>query len=110
MLEVQVTDTVTINVDGELAQVPKGVNVIEAMRVVGKEKEIPHYCYHPKLSVVGNCRMCLVEVGNPMRDRQTGEAILDENGTRKLAGRQNLLLLVRPMSRKECMSEPIHLV
>ena len=46
MLEVQVTDTVTINVDGELAQVPKGVNVIEAMRVVGKEKEIPHYCYH----------------------------------------------------------------
>ena len=80
MLEVQVTDTVTINVDGELAQVPKGVNVIEAMRVVGKEKEIPHYCYHPKLSVVGNCRMCLVEVGNPMRDRQTGEAILDENG------------------------------
>ena len=45
MLEVQVTDTVTINVDGELAQVPKGVNVIEAMRVVGKEKEIPHYCY-----------------------------------------------------------------
>ena len=40
MLEVQVTDTLTINVDGELAQVPKGVNVIEAMRVVGKEKEI----------------------------------------------------------------------
>ena len=39
MLEVQVTDTVTINVDGELAQVPKGVNVIEAMRVVGKEKK-----------------------------------------------------------------------
>ena len=84
MLEVQVTDTVTINVDGELAQVPKGVNVIEAMRVVGKEKEIPHYCYHPKLSVVGNCRMCLVEVGNPMRDRQTGEAILDENGIQKI--------------------------
>jgi NADH-quinone oxidoreductase subunit G len=84
MLEIKVTDTVTINVDGELAQVPKGVNVIEAMRVVGKEKEIPHYCYHPKLSVVGNCRMCLVEVGNPMKDRQTGEAILEENGEPKI--------------------------
>lgn len=84
MLEIKVTDTVTINVDGELAQVPKGVNVIEAMRAVGKEKEIPHYCYHPKLSVVGNCRMCLVEVGNPMRDRQTGEAILEENGEPKI--------------------------
>ena len=84
MLEIDLTDTITITVDGQRAQVPKGVNVIEAMRVVGKEKAIPHYCYHPKLSVVGNCRMCLVEVGNPMRDRESGEPILDDSGEPKI--------------------------
>ena len=47
-------------------------------------KEIPHYCYHPKLSVAGNCRMCLVELGMPGRDRATGEAILNEDGTPKI--------------------------
>ncbi len=84
MLEVNITDTVTINVDGSLAQVPKGVNVIEAMRSVGKEKAIPHYCYHPKLSIVGNCRMCLVEVGNPLKDRESGNPILEDNGEPKI--------------------------
>ena len=38
----------------------------------------------PQLSVAGNCRMCLVEMGNPMRDRGTGEPILDENGVQKI--------------------------
>lgn len=46
--------------------------------------EVPHYCYHPKLSVVGNCRMCLVEMGMPLRNRETGEAELDENGKPKI--------------------------
>lgn len=40
--------------------VPAGTNMIEAARVAGVE--IPHYCYHPHLSVAGNCRMCLVDV------------------------------------------------
>ena len=80
MIQIELGERVTINVDGKEYSVPKGVNVIEAMNVIGKEKEVPHYCYHPKLSVVGNCRMCLVEVGNPMRNRETGEAVLDEEG------------------------------
>ena len=75
---------VTINIDGQDIDVPKGTNVIEAMKMVGKGKEVPHYCYHPKLSIAGNCRMCLVEMGMPMRDRGTGEAILDENGVQKI--------------------------
>ena len=29
--------------------------------------DVPHYCWHPKLPVVGNCRMCLVEFGTPDR-------------------------------------------
>jgi NADH-quinone oxidoreductase subunit G len=56
--------------------------MIEAAEIAGKE--IPHYCYHPKLSVSGNCRMCLVEMGTPMKDRQTGEPILDTDGRQKI--------------------------
>jgi len=42
--------------------------------------EIPYFCYHPAMSVPTNCRMCLVEVGWPAKDRKTGEAKVDENG------------------------------
>lgn len=82
MSDLAKTDKVTINVDGELVEVPSGVNIIEAAACAGKE--VPHYCYHPKLSVSGNCRMCLVEVGAPMRDRATGEPILDGEGKPKI--------------------------
>ena len=75
-------ETIEIFVDGEAVQVPKGINAIEAAAIGGKE--IPHYCYHPKLSVVGNCRMCLMELGNPLRDRETGELILEEDGSPKI--------------------------
>ena len=77
-------ETIAINIDGQTVDVPKGINVIEAVKLVGKGKEVPHYCYHPKLSIAGNCRMCLIEMGMPMRDRATGEAILDENGEQKI--------------------------
>jgi NADH-quinone oxidoreductase subunit G len=55
-----------IQVDGAWMQFPKGLNVIEVARRVGKF--VPHYCYHPKLSIPGNCRMCLVEIGSPKMD------------------------------------------
>jgi NADH-quinone oxidoreductase subunit G len=57
-----------VQVDGVWQQFPKGLNAIEVARRVGKF--IPHYCYHPKLSVPGNCRMCLIEVGSPKLDAQ----------------------------------------
>ncbi len=57
---------VNVQIDGEWVQVPKGINVIEASQKFSKF--IPHYCYHPKLSVVGNCRMCLFEMGTPKMD------------------------------------------
>ncbi len=46
--------------------------------------DVPHYCYHPKLPVAGNCRMCLVEFGTPAMgpDRKP---ILNEDGTPKIA-------------------------
>jgi NADH-quinone oxidoreductase subunit G len=79
-----IVENITINIDGQDVQVPKGINIIEAVKMVGKGKEVPHYCYHPKLSVAGNCRMCMVEMGMPMRDRATGEAILEEDGSPKI--------------------------
>jgi len=46
--------------------------------------EIPYFCYHPAMSAPTNCRMCLVDVGMPMRDRATGEPVLEEDGTQKI--------------------------
>lgn len=49
-----------ITIDGREGEVPAGVNLIEAAKLMGIE--IPYYCYHPALSIVAQCRMCLVEV------------------------------------------------
>ncbi|HLP25918.1 MAG TPA: 2Fe-2S iron-sulfur cluster-binding protein [Acidobacteriota bacterium] len=68
-------DLVTVNIDGKDIAVPKGTNVIEAAKLLGIE--IPHYCYHPKLSVVGNCRMCLIEMGMPAVDPATKAPVMD---------------------------------
>lgn len=78
----QAQQLININIDGTNYQVPAGTNLVDAVALAGKE--IPHYCYHPKLSVVGNCRMCLVEMGTPMRDRATGELMLEEDGSPKI--------------------------
>lgn len=75
-------DLVKVNIDDKEVLVPKGTNIIEAAAQIGIE--IPHYCYHPKLSVVGNCRMCLVEMGMPLKDRATGELILDDKGEQQI--------------------------
>jgi len=52
-----------IKIDDVEYEVDAGQNLIQAAAKVGIE--IPHYCYHPGLSVSGNCRMCLVEVKGP---------------------------------------------
>lgn len=70
------TNLVTINIDGKDYQVAAKQNLIDAAHSVGIE--IPHYCYHPKLPMAGSCRMCLVEIGMPMRDRATGEPVMDD--------------------------------
>ena len=53
-------NTVTIEIDGRSCEVRKGAMVIEAADAAGIA--IPRFCYHRKLSVAANCRMCLVEV------------------------------------------------
>ncbi len=53
-------DLVTLTIDGQTVQALKGLSILEAAKACGIA--IPYYCYHPGLSVVGNCRMCLVEI------------------------------------------------
>ncbi len=74
---------VLVNIDGQDLYIPEGTNLIEAAALA--KQEVPHYCYHPKLSVVGNCRMCLLEVGMVMKDKSTGDILLDEEGKPKVA-------------------------
>jgi len=49
-----------VTVDGTEIEVPNGATVLQACELAGKE--IPRFCYHERLSIAGNCRMCLVEV------------------------------------------------
>ena len=58
------TDLVKIIVDGKEIEVPRGMTLLQACELAGAE--IPRFCYHERLSVAGNCRMCLIEVkGGP---------------------------------------------
>ena len=89
MIQASTPDLVTVNIDGREIAVPKGTNVIEAAAQIGVD--VPHYCYHPKLAVVGNCRMCLVEMGMPAVDPATKAPILDP-----ATGRQKINWMPRP--------------
>jgi NADH-quinone oxidoreductase subunit G len=75
------TNQVTLTIDGKQVTVPAGIGVVDAAKMVGID--IPVFCHHPKLEPVGMCRMCLVEIGRPMRDRATGQIVM-ENGAPKI--------------------------
>jgi NADH-quinone oxidoreductase subunit G len=85
-------ETMRIKVDGRELDVPKlmpdwqghlqPTTMLQACALAGVE--VPHYCYHPKLPIAGNCRMCLVEFGTPMigPDRKP---VLNPDGTPRIA-------------------------
>lgn len=73
---------VNITIDGQKVSVPKGTLVIEAATQIGID--VPRFCYHPKLSAVGMCRMCLGEVGMPKMNPDKTPA-LNEDGTPAIA-------------------------
>jgi NADH-quinone oxidoreductase subunit G len=86
-------ETITVKVDGREIAVPKTMpdpitgrptptTMIQACTMA--KTDVPHYCYHPKLPVVGNCRMCLVEFGTPAMgpDRKP---VMNPDGTPKIA-------------------------
>ena len=82
----------TVTVNGKTLRVPKTMpdwqgkpaptTMLQAAKIAGVD--IPHYCYHDKLPIAGNCRMCLVEFGTPMvgPDRKP---VLNEDGTPKIS-------------------------
>ncbi|MBI3636129.1 MAG: (2Fe-2S)-binding protein [Candidatus Rokubacteria bacterium] len=49
-----------LTIDGKEIEVAPGTNLIEAARQAGIE--VPHYCYHPGLSIAGQCRLCMVDI------------------------------------------------
>ena len=89
MIQPLPSDLITVNVDGQDIAVPKGTNMIEAARLA--RVEVPHYCYHPKLTISGNCRMCLVEMGLPAVDPATKAPLMDP-----ATGKQKINWMPRP--------------
>lgn len=85
-------EMIKVKVDGRDIEVPKTMpdwqgkpqptTMLQACNLAGID--VPHYCYHPKLPVVGNCRMCIMEFGTPMMgpDRKP---VLNPDGTPKIA-------------------------
>lgn len=73
---------VNVQIDGHWIQVPRGTRMIEACKQA--EKEVPHYCYHPKLSSPGNCRMCLVQMGMPPRPAPGEDPKFGEDGYQEI--------------------------
>ncbi len=53
-------DTIALTIDGVAVTVPKGTTVLQAAEKIGLD--VPRYCYHPGLTIAGNCRICLVDV------------------------------------------------
>jgi len=85
-------ETVKVRVDGKAVEVPRTMadpitgkplptTMIQACAAA--KVDIPHYCYHPKLPVSGNCRMCLVEFGIPALGPER-KPILNPDGTPKI--------------------------
>src|SRR5690606_24540878 len=72
---------VTLTIDGIHVTVPDGTLVVDAAKMAGID--IPAFCHHAKFRPVGTCRMCRVEIGRPMLDRNNGQAVM-ANGLPKI--------------------------
>ena len=69
---------VNVQINGKWYRFPKGTRIADACNSVGAH--VPCFCYHPKLSVAGSCRMCLVEQGMPPRLAPGATPTYDEAG------------------------------
>src|SRR5262245_25727981 len=84
-----------LKIDGKEITVPEGINLIEAAKLAGVA--VPHYCYHPKLSIAGNCRICLVEIEKQPKlqiacNTKVAEGmVVSTNSPKVTEGRQSVL-------------------
>lgn len=74
-----IENLVNLTIDDVDVKVPEGTLVVDAAKLAGID--IPVFCYHPKIEPVGMCRMCLVDIGTPLRNRETGELELQPDGS-----------------------------
>jgi len=84
-----------LTIDGKEITARDDATIIQAAHEAGIA--IPHYCYHPKLSIAGNCRMCLVELeGRPKLEISCNTPVVDNmvvltNSPRVIEGRRGVL-------------------
>ncbi|MFC1957622.1 formate dehydrogenase subunit alpha [Chloroflexota bacterium] len=103
--------TITVDIDGRYLEVSSGISILEAAEASGIH--IPTLCYHPRLSVVGSCRVCVVAVegmkgvvpscATPVRDGM----VIKTNTPEVLAARKmavELLLSTHPLKCEDCDS------
>ncbi len=95
--------------NGKKISFVEGENLIEAAKRVGHE--IPHYCYHPGMTIVAQCRMCLVEIEGQRKLNTACSTICkegmvvstkSENVKKGVAGVQEFLLINHPLDCPIC--------
>ncbi len=103
------TKTITLTIDGKQVTVPEGTTVLQACEQAGSP--VPFYCYHPGLSIAGNCRICLVEIaGTPKLQiacytRATEGMVVNTTSDEALIGRRDVLeflLINHPLDCPVC--------
>ncbi|HEX7707651.1 MAG TPA: molybdopterin-dependent oxidoreductase [Thermoanaerobaculia bacterium] len=98
-----------VTIDGIEVEVQDGINVIEAAKAA--DVHVPHFCYHPSLSIVGQCRMCLVEVegmpklqagcATPVKDGMKIQ-VWNEKVDKARKGQMEFLLINHPLDCPIC--------
>jgi len=100
---------ITLTIDGKVVTVPEGTTVLQACEKA--DSPVPFYCYHPGLSIAGNCRICLVEiVGTPKLQiscytRATEGMVVNTTSDKALVGRRDVLeflLINHPLDCPVC--------
>jgi NADH-quinone oxidoreductase subunit G len=98
-----------VTIDGKEVEVEEGINIVEAAKAA--DVHVPHFCYHPSLSVVGQCRMCLVEVdGMPKLQAGCSTTVKDgmkihvynEKVDKARKGQMEFLLINHPLDCPIC--------
>ena len=98
-----------VTIDGVEVEVQDGINIIEAAKLA--DVHVPHFCYHPSLTVVGQCRMCLVEVeGMPKLQAGCSTTVRDgmkihvwnEKVEKARRGQMEFLLINHPLDCPIC--------
>ncbi len=104
-----VTKQITLTVDGKSVTVPDGTTVLQACEKA--QSPVPFYCYHPGLSIAGNCRICLVEIqGSPKLQiacytPATNGMVVNTTSDNTLKGRKDVLeflLINHPLDCPVC--------